>query len=463
MSNVYSIVRSLLVATGLWLLLTSKGLTVPMNSFTPPTNITVRMYRLLIDGSSTGILCSPNDTSYGCTAFVGDPSHAYPYGSSNPVTIPIETDYLLDVVPQELPPYYHPTALQAQAIAARSYAYWHIHQGSAINNSTQFQAFIPYKFESLQRNVTPDNPISPCASHNLNTDQSIVCNAVAPRHYVSYGSYPHDDLPAFTEFFADAWGYTVSGSKPYLQGVEDPISTGCDANNFGHRRGMSQEGASRWVRGNQCSYASAGDVPWSVRWEHAEQVLTHYYTGIHIRNASGEQLTSAYRWNALQLNNTPTHVSPGHTSYVSIWLQNTGTASWFGAGGGGPISPTHALSYRIFDLQGNCTANCTGANRSPLDNYDEKAPGDDLWRTLQVHFPPTIKGPVVVRFDMVQLSVLAQRGASQKSRSPLELKTSALTANVDFWFADYGQGWYTQDIPVCVGGCVFLPLVGRQF
>ena len=83
----------------------------------------------------TYTLCSPGDISYGCTAIS---SRSYPY-SANPVTIPIETDYLLDVVPKEVSvEAFHPTAIQAQAIAARSYAYWHIRQGSTINNSTQF-------------------------------------------------------------------------------------------------------------------------------------------------------------------------------------------------------------------------------------------------------------------------------------------------------------------------------------
>lgn len=430
MRNVYSIVRSLLVATGLWLLLSSKGLTVPMNSFPPPTNITVRMYRLLIDGSSTGILCSPNDTSYGCTAFVGDPSHAYPYGSSNPVTIPIETDYLLDVVPQELPPYYHPTALQAQAIAARSYAYWHIHQGSAINNSTQFQAFIPYKFESLQRNVTPDNPISPCASHNLNTDQSIVCNAVAPRHYVSYGSYPHDDLPAFTEFFADAWGYTVSGSKPYLQGVEDPISTGCDANNFGHRRGMSQEGASRWVRGNQCSYASAGDVPWSVRWEHAEQVLTHYYTGIHIRNANGTRLTPQWRWAPLEVNwHTPDNRIPimyhGRNYHVTFRVQNTGTTTWPGTG----------QVYLWFH----------GWEQTKLEGAKT----------------PSLVTPGGVRDETISLYPPSALHPGTPYRLQFEMFLKGDYEDVGFSENEPGRPWYTYDVMVCVDGpCkVFAPLV----
>ncbi|MBK7201924.1 SpoIID/LytB domain-containing protein [Candidatus Amarolinea dominans] len=235
----------------LWSTMLPSSIAAPMSSFTPPTNITVRMYRLFSGGGSTGILCSSNDTSYGCTAFVGDSGHAYPYGTNNPITIPIETDYLLDVVPSEVSvEAFHPTAIQAQAIAARSYAYWHINQGSTINNSTQFQVFVPYAFEVLPPTTFPDNSGDPCASNNLNDDQRIVCSAVAPRHYISYGTYPNDDLPAFTEYFADIPNRTLNGGQPYLIAVDDPISSHPDIVQDGHGHGMSQKGASRWARGN---------------------------------------------------------------------------------------------------------------------------------------------------------------------------------------------------------------------
>lgn len=90
--------------------------------FAPPSLITVTMHRLdYPGGGDTGISCtiSPRDRKWGCTWF--DEDHypqeqvrPYPY-DVNPITISIENDYLLDVVPQEMGTYYHPTALQAQA------------------------------------------------------------------------------------------------------------------------------------------------------------------------------------------------------------------------------------------------------------------------------------------------------------------------------------------------------------
>jgi Stage II sporulation protein len=160
--------------------------------FDPPSQIVVHIYRLTYpsgalwtdpnDGSHH--TCSSSDKYFGCTEFDSDSSRylpdqqrSYPY-STNPVTMSIESDYLLDVVPQEMATYYHPTAIQAQAIAARTYAFYHIDQESTINNSTQFQVFIPYKFEGLPPVNDPDNLTAPCASSNLNDNQRIVCDAV---------------------------------------------------------------------------------------------------------------------------------------------------------------------------------------------------------------------------------------------------------------------------------------------
>jgi peptidoglycan hydrolase-like amidase len=103
-------------------------------------NISVTMYPLKRDGSidkdQQPPLCQPDDpstpqneadTRYGCTAFDKDhyPSaqvRPYPY-ATNPATVSIEDDYLLDVVAREMGPSYHPLALRAQTIVARTYAY----------------------------------------------------------------------------------------------------------------------------------------------------------------------------------------------------------------------------------------------------------------------------------------------------------------------------------------------------
>ena len=410
----------------------------PASSFTPPSSITVRMFELIYPGGgNTHIPCSSDDTSFGCTAFVGDDNHPYPYGTANPVTIPIETDYLLDVVPQEMGTYYHPIALQAQAIAAHTYAYWHIHQGSDINNSNEFQVFIPYKFESLPPATFPDNTSDPCASSNLNTAQSIVCGAVAPHHYVSYGTYPNDDLPAFTEFSSDVWSRTVAGGQPYLIAVENPISTGCDANNYGHGRGMSQEGASRWARGNQCSYAGAGDVPWSVRWDRAEQILVHYYTGVHIRDASGTTLTPSYRWNPLNITwGTPDNRPPimyHSSSYpVTVQVQNTSIYDWL----------INGQSWALFYHWSKA-------------GFGEMASSNRVWTTVDVP-----KGDPPYSFSLTINDIPDWGPGAYTLKSDMLLYTYGGT----YWFSTT-YGWPTYDVGICVDGpCkVFIPIVLKNY
>lgn len=181
----------------------------PATSFIPPDTITVRMFHLSNPhGTNLHVLCAPRDTSYGCSAFA-DIFYPYP---TNPATIPIETDYLLDVVSVEsMVSAMHATAMQAQAIAARTYAYWHIQRGSIINNSNEFQVFVPYAFERLNPAGRPDNVAEPCASANLHPYQRKVCAAVAPRWYVTTAA---TDLPIHAEFFADIPVRTLSGARP---------------------------------------------------------------------------------------------------------------------------------------------------------------------------------------------------------------------------------------------------------
>jgi hypothetical protein len=325
----------------------------PEQAFTPPQEITLTMMRLNEpSGTSTGVLCTPGDTSFGCRSG-GAP---YPY-ATNPITIPIETDYLLDVVPSELGMYYHPLAIEAQVIAARSYAYWNINNGSRINNSVSFQAFLPGKFEGL--GTLPDIASSPCASGNLSSAQRTLCRAMGPPRYLSLST---NTLPMFTEFSADIENRTRTGSRPGLNAVDDPISSGCDANFFGHGRGMSQEGASRWGRGDRCSYTSRGSDPWSVRWTRTEQILVHYYTNAQLRDVSANPLLSGLRWNPLRIDGIGRSLAPNRDYVLRVQLQNTGVLPW--ACSGAVVSYT--LGYRWVISSENVLAG-SGASGVPCE------------------------------------------------------------------------------------------------
>lgn len=289
----------------------------PVASYSPPTMITVWMYRLDSGGNiqSPPTLCTENSTAYGCTA--DSVLGGYPF-ATNPVTVQIEGTavndrYLRDVVPQEMgPAAYHPTAIQAQAIAARTYAYYHIRQGSTINNSIQYQAFIPRKYDTLT------------ASQQANINL-----AVQNRYYLSQSS---SDNPILAEFFADIPLRTITNpGYSYLVQVEDPISSYPGVIQDGHGHGLSQKGASRWARGN-LSYNINTDLgAWSVSWPNRFQILAHYYTGIHVRDADSANAiqTPDRRFNVLWTQwARPSGYPTGLCSRVDLWLHNTGTATW---------------------------------------------------------------------------------------------------------------------------------------
>lgn len=418
-------------------------------AYSPPSQISVWLYWLTASGARREpyTLCASGHTTWGCTAFCNESGYpcersqtrAYPY-STNPATISIETDYLLNVVPREMSiDAFHPTAIQAQAIAARSYAYWHIRQGSTINNSSQFQVFVPYFFEALPPASFPDNPTNPCASSNLNRYQRIVCDAVARRHYIAYGTYPNDDLPAFSEFFADIGNRTVNGGQPYLIAVDDPISSHPDIVPDGHGRGMSQKGAGRWARGNLSFNMNRDLGTWSVRWERAEQILVHYYTGVHIRDAANNNalLTPSYRWNPLQINwgtpdNHPPIMDHGGTYPIAVKVQNTGVADW-------TCSYPH-FSYELrYRWAKAGHGEVTGSSWASVCGTPKGDPSPMVNLTIQ-NIPNWGPGAYTIRFDIYVTSAYG-----------------------NFWFSE--RGWRSYDVSVCVGGpCKgFIPAVRKDY
>lgn len=251
-----------------------------------------------------------------------------PY-ATNPVTVSIEGDYLLDVVPREMGPSgHHPLALRAQAIVARTYAYCAIHaweqpgggEGDPywgnclreINNSNSFQVFVPYHFDTL-----------------TSADQQAVQDAVAEvAHLIDAEETERGAI--FAEFSADAYLRTAAGDYDYLRSVEDPISydpaiLGIISATGAHQRGMSQNGANRWAWGN--SSRLGGGEPWSVRWEDEREILVHYYTGVHLQDGGGYSLTPEDRWNLLTYT-VASEVVAGQSYSDTLILQNTSTWDW---------------------------------------------------------------------------------------------------------------------------------------
>ncbi|NJO83362.1 MAG: SpoIID/LytB domain-containing protein [Blastochloris sp.] len=331
------------------------GVVQAQNEFTIPEEMTVAMFRLDEEDASphpSGELCALGSTVFGCSDYIGNPDRAYPY-DANPVTIPIETDYLLDVVTVEMNPnLFDPTAVEAQFIAARTFGYFQIEQRrrdatlNPINNSTEFQAFIPYRFERRTAYFPPD-PGDPCGSENIipGSPADILCQAASR----TFGSYMTSntagfggDFPVFAAFSADVIERTTdfpgSGAS-HLISVANPISragldpAACSAVNLGNPYGMMQQGAARWARGDQCAERGEGTIPWSVRWREPVRILTHYYTGIHVRDSTKTIVTPDNRWNPLAMTwetsgrNPPT-MTEGRSYPLTIQIQNTGIDDW---------------------------------------------------------------------------------------------------------------------------------------
>ena len=277
-----------------------------------PTQRYITMLHLDDNGAriSFAATCTYGDTSFGCAELGG-----YPY-QDNPVWVDVENDYLLDVLPREMNVAENKPstldALQAQALAARSLADWkfrYVGNSTYMDNSRDYQVFIPYAYEYY----APDA-------------MTLISSAVTSTsgQYLSYGGEAID-----AEFGSDMYGSSDNeGSKDYLIGIQDPISTSCGAWNNSNRWGMSQLGAYRWSRGNQCATDSGGDEPWPVKWEDYRQILVHYYTGIDILNATGGKVAPDDRWNLLNYNLPNTTAIAGTNFTVNVTLQNTSTTDW---------------------------------------------------------------------------------------------------------------------------------------
>ncbi len=112
-------------------------------------------------------------------------------------------DYLKGVVPQEVPALWHPQAVQAQAVAARTYAAYErrnpISADYQICDTTACQVYGGYTAEEDASN----DAIAATA-------KQILTNA---------------GKPAFTQFSASNGGWTSAGAFPYLPAKPDPLDT----------------------------------------------------------------------------------------------------------------------------------------------------------------------------------------------------------------------------------------------
>jgi hypothetical protein len=425
-----------------------KPIAAPALAYTPEPYITVTMYTLDSWGNNTGGLCSEFPDRWGCTAFctnsdrciVNDTGiYPYPYDTAM-ITVPVQTYYLLDVVSAEMNPAMvtEPQAVRAQAVASRSYVWYHIENtilsgaAASIDNSNGKQVFVPHLYDALFPKYLPleptiADPCDPLIPHS--PPQQRACDAVAPRHYLSRWN---TDAPAFAAFASDIKTETftfppATPPHPELVGVKEPVSTACNAVTSGNPYGMSGNGAMRWARGHECSYEGAepeiGNLPggaWSVTWDRAEQILFHYFTRVHLRDAdNGKQILSPnWRWNPLQIewgtpDNQPPVLIAGQTRAVPIQIQNTSIDDWNCRIGDTPLS--YRLRYRW--LNGS-TVIYTASTGLYMCNVLAGGAKNDL---LQVYAPAGLSGTYTLRLDMYE-------------------------SFGNFWFSD--GGWPPYDVTV---------------
>jgi SpoIID/LytB domain protein len=129
-------------------------------------------------------------------------------------------EYLMGVVPKESPPSFLPAALQAQAVAARSYAWWDVQTPSAghydICDTTACQVYGGRSLWSGGRWTVQEA---------ASTNNAVAATAGSALYYMG--------APAFAQFSASNGGASLAGSQPYLRAALDPYD-GVPAGNPNH-------------------------------------------------------------------------------------------------------------------------------------------------------------------------------------------------------------------------------------
>jgi MYXO-CTERM domain-containing protein len=170
------------------------------------------------------------------------------------LTLPLE-DYVKGVIPREWIPTWHPEALRAGAIVARTFgAKWALRGGrwdcADVDDGTVTQVYRD------DRAATTDEAVDATAGQVV----------------------MRGDVVISTE-------YSAENTDPTATGVDDPTCTG--TTRFGHGRGMCQWGTQRWAKGicanPPCDFGAFGPEPKLHEW-----MVEHYYPGAIVVTGSSE-------------------------------------------------------------------------------------------------------------------------------------------------------------------------------
>ena len=445
--------------------------------YVPPQELTIAIYELTPGGglTSPAVACTTGSIVYGCTAVAGNADYSYPYDESR-ITISMEQDYLLDVIPQEMSPWqFDIQALKAQAAAARSYAYHRdrfplsSNEPNWYNNSNSYQVFLPWKFDSIGGLDVSD--LFPCSSFFLSVPQSRVCRAATELDFMLYRYFgaeepPFIEHPIFAEFSADVLtpGFTEDSAPivdengdvlyprqfPYLRMTSDPIShdpvVPPDDLVF-HGRGMSQNGAGRWATGNDAF--PTGTDSWGVKLD-STQILAHYYSGIDFYKLNSvSPITPTWqtqpddRWIPLQMSWSNPNVNTGNlhefntasTYPMTISIQNAGRDTW---------ACDAIIEYRLRYSWVSSAHSEDGPTSASLCNLER---AELVGRSLTIH-TPSVDGIYNLHFDIHQIYLPTGITLSKFSDPDTN-----------------GNGWDTHDLLSRVGtptDSIYMPFLIKQ-
>lgn len=249
-------------------------------------------------------------------------------------SVPMET-YLRSVVPSEMPPSWHPNALAAQSIAARTYA--SLERYSATGTFDTCDTTSCQVYNGVAKYSSSGALIA--RYENSATDSAIA--ATANQVLITGGAYSY----AFTQFSAANGGYTVAGNKPYLVAKADPYDGVVPSTSHSWDATISQSALRSAYPGigaitSLTIVARDGNGEWGGRIE-----------SIKITGTSGSSTVTGSQFRmALGLKST--------------WWTVKGAPGGGGGSGGGGTQPTQIAGGMLLDVTGDGNPDMLGRHAS---------------------------------------------------------------------------------------------------
>lgn len=203
--------------------------------------------------------------------------------------------------------------------------------------------------------------------------------------------------------------------------------------------GLMQVNSNHWATGEN---HSENLTPWNYR-----QILAHYYTGIHLRDGSGNILTPEYRWNPLDVNWSTTpplfpSFTPSSIKTLNVSIQNSGVITW--------TNTNNRVAYQWQTLGGAVVGQGTGVTLFTI----ELGSSVGLGPVLSVQAPAT-PGIYTLIIDM-----RANDGGGYTYFHNREANRPWYPLEYICMVSSGGQCYFTQNFPR--GGGIYLPIIQKN-